>query len=98
MNKHMETSIKGIYHEYAGQRMQVLADLHVLLDKPIGVGDHAVHSKDIKDKIEQLDRLNSLIDTINEEFHDVTMPDQNVDEMKKEQQASDCCDDGACDC
>lgn len=99
MNNHMESAIKGIYHEYAGQRMQLLADLHLLLDKPVGVGDHAVHSKDIKEKIEQLDKYNSLLDTINEEFHDITMPDENVEAKKAQESADDgCCDSGECGC
>ena len=54
MNKHMETAIKGLYHEYAGKRLQVLAELNIILDHPAGVGDHAVHTKDIKDKLETL--------------------------------------------
>jgi hypothetical protein len=98
MNKHAETAIKGIYHEIAGQRLQILADLHIMLDHPTGVGDHAVHSKDIREKIEALEHTNSLLDCINEEFHDVTMPDQNVEAKKAEESKEDCCDDESCGC
>lgn len=96
MNKHAETAIKGIYHELAGQRMQVLADLHIMLDHPVGVGDHAVHARDIKEKIVELEKLNSLLDCVNEEFHDVTMPDQNVDAAKAQETKDNCCDDESC--
>ena len=98
MNKHAETAIKGIYHEIAGQRLQILADLHIMLDHPTGVGDHAVHSKDIREKIEALEHTNSLLDCINEEVHDVTMPDQNVEAKKVEESKEDCCDDESCGC
>ena len=100
MDKYMKEAIKGLYYEYAGQRLQVLADLNILLHNPQGVGDHAVHSKDIKEKLETLEHLNSMLDTINEEYSDVTMPDDNVKRMEQEQQVlneSECCDDD-CDC
>ena len=98
MDKHMENAIKGLYHEYAGQRLQILADLGVLLDNPAGVGDHAVHSKDIKEKLEKLEHINSMLDTINEEYSEVTMPDQNVEAMKNGETPGEntCCDDESC--
>ena len=100
MNKHMETAIKGIYHEYGGQRLQILAELNVLLDHPVGGGDHAVHAKDIKEKLENLERLNSMLDTINEEYSEVTMPDQNVEAAKADASGADegCCEDENCGC
>lgn len=100
MNKHMETAIKGIYHEYAGKRLQVLADLNIILDHPAGVGDHAVHTKDIKDKLETLEHLNSMLDTINEEYSEVTMPDQNTEAIKQAETVVEdaCCTDDSCDC
>ena len=70
MDKHTTTSLKGIYQEYVGKRLQLQADLNILLDYPQGVGDHAVHSKDIKEKLEELEHITSMIDLINSQYGD----------------------------
>ena len=95
MDDNIKKAINGIYYQYAGERLQVLADLGILLDKPRGVGDHAVHSKDIKEKLEALEHLNSMLDTINEEYGDITMPNEKLSPSEDSEK---CCSDEKCDC
>ena len=70
MDNHTNLAIKGIYEEYVGKRHQLQADLNILLDYPQGVGDHAVHSKDIKEKLIVLEQITSMIDLIKAQYGD----------------------------
>ena len=56
--------IQGIYNEYAGLLDQKLADLHILLRNPVGVGEHGSISDEIKTKIVEIDRYQSLVNTL----------------------------------
>ena len=98
MNEAMKTAVKGVYYEYAGKRLQEIADLENLLENTTGIGEHTHISQDIKKHIEELDRLNSVLDTLNEQFNDVTMGE--TDQRKSEEPVEDkeCCDEGQCDC
>jgi len=69
--------IQGIFNEYMGKRDQALADLQVYIDSPQGVGDHPDLSQSIKLKIEEVDKYNSLIDTMQKHF--VSNPDESKD-------------------
>ena len=71
-----ELYIQGIFNEYMGLRDQALADLQVLIDGPVGVGDHPDISAMIKLKIEEVDKFNSLIDTMKNHF--VSSPDESA--------------------
>lgn len=60
--------IQGIFNEYMGLRDQALADLQVYIDSPQGIGDHPSISSSIKEKVEEVDKYNSLIDTMRKHF------------------------------
>tara|TARA_Y100000593_G_C4294482_1_gene329912 strand:- start:887 stop:1126 length:240 start_codon:yes stop_codon:yes gene_type:complete len=60
--------IQGIYNEYAGRLDQSIADLMTLLESPVGVGEHGSVSEEIKRKINEVDRYQSLVDTIKNLF------------------------------
>ncbi len=77
MNK--ELYIQGIFNEYMGLRDQALADLQVYIDSPQGIGDHPDLGSMIKLKIEQVDKFNSLIETMKKHFA------SNADEPKTDQ-------------
>jgi hypothetical protein len=83
MNEAIKTAIKGVYYEFCGKRMQAIADLEVLLQQTVGVGDHTNICEDIKKKYEEIDKYNSLLDTMNEQHHDVTMGE--TDQRKAQQ-------------
>lgn len=95
MNKTIVSAIKGVYYEWAGKRLQAIADLEVLLNKVVGVGDHTNISEDIKNKYEEIDKYNSLLDTLNEQHGDIVngVSDDSITDTTKQ----DCCE-GECDC
>ena len=70
MNK--EQIIQGIYNEYMGKRDQLSAELGVYLDSPAGIGDHGDISSVIKAKIEEVDRLNGITQTMRNLFMDAS--------------------------
>ena len=94
----MKTALKGIYYEYAGKRLQEIADLDNLLNNTTGIGEHTHISEDIKKHLEEIDRLNSLLDTLNEQFNDITMGETDQRKVDENKGDDDCCDSGACDC
>jgi hypothetical protein len=94
MNEAIKTAIKGVYYEFCGKRMQAIADLEVLLQQTVGVGDHANICEDIKKKYEEIDKYNSLLDTMNEQHHDITMGETD---QRKVQETKECDDSCGCD-
>lgn len=60
--------IRSIFNQWAGQREQAIADLTVYLENPTGVGEHADIGEEIKKKINELDKYDSLMDTIKRHF------------------------------
>lgn len=98
MNEAIKTAIKGVYYEFCGKRMQAIADLEVLLQQTVGVGDHTNICEDIKKKYEEIDKYNSLLDTMNEQHHDITMGDTDQrNSSQPEETGKDCGDACGCD-
>ena len=64
----MAKYIESIKTEYIGKRDQEISDLENLIFNRVGVGDHANLSTDIKKKIENIEKLDSQIDTIEKYF------------------------------
>lgn len=60
--------IQGIFNEYMGLRDQARADLEVFLANPTGVGEHSDISVEIKKKIEQVERYDSLVQQMKKLF------------------------------
>lgn len=60
--------INGILTQYIGRKDEVVADLSVYLERPVGVGEHSDIGQEIRTKIEEIDRLDSLIETISKYF------------------------------
>ena len=50
MNSTADKFVKGIYSEYVGKRSQVLAEIEVYLNSPVGVGEHSKISVEIKNR------------------------------------------------
>lgn len=57
-------AVTGILNETLGKRDQVLADLQILVDNAVGVGEHTSICEEIKTKFETLDKYDSLVETI----------------------------------
>ena len=60
--------ISGILTQYIGKRDETLADLDVYLRSPVGVGEHSDIGQEIRTKIKEIDKLDSLIGTIKNYF------------------------------
>jgi len=71
-----ERYIQGIFNQYIGAREQARADLDVYLSNPVAIGEHSDIGEEIKKKIEEVDKYNSLVDTMNVIF--VSSPDISV--------------------
>ncbi len=71
--------ISGILTQYIGKRDETLADLDVYLRTPVGVGEHPNIGQEIRTKIEELDKLDSLIETMKQYFgnDNITKEDSN---------------------
>lgn len=60
--------ISGILSQYVGKRDELIADLSVYLDSPVGVGEHGDIGSVIREKLIEIDKTDSIIDTINKYF------------------------------
>ena len=60
--------LQGLYNEVAGRRDQMLADMSVLLERPAGLADHGNISDEIRGRLEELDKYDSLISTFEKYF------------------------------
>ena len=60
--------INGIVTQYIGKRDETLADLSVFLESSVGVGEHGDIGDVIRDKLEEVDRYDSLIKTVKKYF------------------------------
>ena len=56
--------VRSIFNQWAGKREQAIADLTVYLENPTGIGEHPDIGEEIKKKLEEVDRYDSLMDTI----------------------------------
>ncbi len=72
MNATADKFVKGIYSEYMGRRTQVLAEIEVYLNSPVGVGEHSKISTEVKTRLEELAALDDVVETIEKHFSIVT--------------------------
>tara|TARA_Y100001951_G_C11258361_1_gene250888 strand:- start:186 stop:461 length:276 start_codon:yes stop_codon:yes gene_type:complete len=68
MNATADKFVKGIYSEYMGRRTQVLAEIEVYLNSPVGVGEHSKISTEVKKRLEELGDLDDVVETIEKHF------------------------------
>jgi hypothetical protein len=60
--------LQSIKKEYEGIKEQEIYDLQVYLTNSVGVGEHSDISKEIKNKIQNIEKLDAQIDTIDKYF------------------------------
>ena len=60
--------LQSIFNQYVGLREQSLADLSMLLQHGVGVGDHADVGATIKQKIEEAEKYDSLVSAMDKWF------------------------------
>jgi|TARA_R110000772_G_scaffold260916_1_gene379141 hypothetical protein len=64
----MANYIEAIKTKLTGQRNIEIADLEVYLSNPVAIGEHPNIGEEIEKKIENIDGLDSKIDTITKYF------------------------------
>ena len=67
--------IQAIFNQYMGKRDQAGADLQVYLNNPTAIGDHGDIGNQIQKKIEEVDKYDSLIQTMQSLF--LSVPDED---------------------
>lgn len=72
--------ISGILTQYVGRRDEMLADLDVYLRTPVGIGEHSDIGQEIRTKIEEIDKLDSLIGTVQKYFGNDNTAQESTDE------------------
>ena len=68
MNSTAIKFVKGIYSEYVGKKTQVLAEVEVYLNSPVGIGEHSKISVEIKNRFEELAQLEGVLQTVEKHF------------------------------
>lgn len=71
--------IQGIFNEFAGLRDQAVADLNILLDNGVGVGEHGDLSEEIKKKIKTISNHDGVLSTMQRYFHPTNEPAVSAD-------------------
>lgn len=72
-----ELCLRGVLTELEGKKNQVLADAYIYLNSAVGVGEHSNICDEFKKKLDELDGIDSKIDTINKYFVDTTSSQTN---------------------
>ena len=60
--------INGILQEYVGKQVQLLGELEIYINQPVGVGEHASIAQEVKKLINKLSDVDSQIETIQRHF------------------------------
>jgi hypothetical protein len=76
--------IQAIFNQYVGLREQALADLTILLQHSVGIGDHINLGEDVKLKISEIEKYDSLVSCMDKYF----AQGQASQSMKNEQENS----------
>tara|TARA_R100000008_G_scaffold84553_1_gene72256 strand:- start:89 stop:340 length:252 start_codon:yes stop_codon:yes gene_type:complete len=74
--------LQSTYNHYIAERDKHLLDLEVYLSNPVGVGEHSDIGEEIRKKVEQVDRYDSIISTLIARYGD-----QMLDKSQEDQNA-----------
>jgi len=67
--------IQGIFNEYMGRRDQARADLNVYLHNQVAIGEHPNIAEEIKRKIEEIEKYDSLVSQMQKLFRESDSPE-----------------------
>jgi hypothetical protein len=65
-----ELYIQGIFNEYMGRRDQARADLNIYLNNQVAIGEHPNIAEEIKGKIEEIEKYDSLVSQMQKLFRE----------------------------
>ncbi len=63
-----ELYIQGIFNEYLGRRDQARADLEIYMTNQVAIGEHPNIAEEIKGKLEEIEKYDSLVDLMQKIF------------------------------
>ena len=74
--------LQSSYNHYIAERDKHVLDLEVYLSNPVAIGDHSDIGEEIRKKIEEVDKYDSIISTLiaryGDQMLDKTEEDQNA--------------------
>tara|TARA_E500000178_G_scaffold292685_1_gene297105 strand:+ start:234 stop:470 length:237 start_codon:yes stop_codon:yes gene_type:complete len=71
----MANYIQAIKTKLTGQRNIEIADLEIYISNPVAIGEHSNIGEEIEKKLENIDSLDSRIDTIDKYFTPKEVPE-----------------------
>jgi len=72
--------LTAIYNQWVGKREELIADLQIYLENPVGVGEHPDIGEAIKSKLEQIEKYDSLATSLKNYFLGKPNPQQEAGE------------------
>ena len=69
--------IQGIFNEYMGRRDQARADLNIYLNNQVAIGEHPNIAEEIKGKIEEIEKYDSLVSQMQKLFREADPSDSS---------------------
>ena len=72
--------LQSSYNHYIAERDKHILDLEVYLSNPVAIGEHAHIGEEVRKKIEEIDKYDSIISTLITRYGD-----QMLDSEKSEQ-------------
>lgn len=66
--------IDAIFNEYMGKRNLAIADLQLFLSNPVGVGDHQNFGDGVKEKLKEIEELDSFVKVIIDLYPEIIKP------------------------
>ena len=68
--------LQSTYNYFLSQRDKHVLDLEVYLENPVGVGEHPDIGTEVQKKIEEIDRLDSILGTMIARFGEEMLPEE----------------------
>ena len=73
--------LQSSYNYYLSERDKHILDLEVYLSNPAGIGEHANIGEEIRKKIEEIDRYDSVISTLIARYGDQMLDNKSEEDQ-----------------
>ena len=79
--------LQSSYNYYIAERDKNVLDLEVYLSNPVAVGEHPHIGEEIRKKIEEVDKYDSIVSTLIARYGDQMLDKTEEDRAKEDQNA-----------
>ena len=79
--------LQSSYNYYIAERDKHVLDLEVYLSNPVAIGEHPNIGEEIRKKIEEVDKYDSIISTLIARYGDQMLDKSEEDKTKEDQNA-----------